>query len=159
MAERPTAARVTRLLPPEEWRKRQIKNLKAVGESSYVQGLGMPKKDPIEAGIKADAYWQARLKAAMDGGLRVLGLSATNIAEWFKYAMDPGAGTLVDGVVKREAKISKFLGSWVPLLTTHVGELDKTAVTTDKEAEDKMVANLKGLRALHGAVKGAKPAA
>jgi hypothetical protein len=151
----PTGVRVVRILPPDEWRKRQINTLKSVGQTNYSQGISMPKKDPIQAGIEAEDLYAARIKNAVDKKLRALGLSATNIQDWFKYASDIGAGQIVDGVVKREAKVANFVNKWVPLLSDHVSKLDAMKVTTDGEAEQKMVTNLRGLKALHGAVKGA----
>jgi hypothetical protein len=151
----PTGVRVVRILPPDEWRKRQINTLKSVGQTNYTQGISMPKKDPIEAGIDAEDLYAARIKNAVDKKLRAAGLQATNMQDWYKYASDIGAGKIVDGVVKREAKVANFVGKWVPLLSDHVSKLDAMKVTTDGEAEQKMVTNLRGLKALHGAVKGA----
>jgi len=148
-------ARVVRLLPPEEWKKRQIGNLRAVGEANYRQGISMPKKDPIAAGIEAEEKWANEIKKAIEKGLRKIGLQATNMSEWYQYAVNIGAPALVDGVVKREAKVDKFLKAWHPLLTDHVAKLDAMKVVTDKDAEEKMLANLRGLKALHGVWKGA----
>jgi hypothetical protein len=115
----------------------------------------MPKKDPIAAGIDAEDLYAARIKNAVDKKLRVAGLQATNMQDWYKYSSDIGAPKLVDGVVKREAKVQNFTNKWVPLLSDLVAKEDQMKVATDSDAEQKMVANLRGLKALHGAVKGA----
>ena len=151
----PTGVRVVRILPPDEWKKRQLNTLSSVGQTNYTQGISMPKKDPIQAGIEAEDLYAARIRNAVEKRLRALGLSATNIQEWYKYASTLGASKLVDGVVKREAKVADFVGKWVPILTDHVSKLDAMKVTSDADAEQKMLANLRGLKALHGAVKGA----
>jgi hypothetical protein len=151
----PMGVRIVRILPPDEWKKRQINTLQSVGQTNYSQGISMPKKDPIQAGIEAEDLYAARIRNAIDKRLRALGLSATNVQEWYKYASQLGANKLVDGVVKREAKVGDFVGKWVPILSDHVSKLDAMKVTTDAEAEQKMLANLRGLKSLHGAVKGA----
>jgi len=56
---------VTRILSPDEWKKRQINNLKAVGEANYRVGISHPRKDPIEAGIKAEEKWANAIIDAM----------------------------------------------------------------------------------------------
>jgi hypothetical protein len=60
---------------------------------------------------------------------------------------------LVDGVVKREPKVAKFLGKWQPLLKSHVDKLDTMANATLADRKSKMLANVDGLVALHGAAK------
>jgi hypothetical protein len=142
--------RVTRLLPPDEWRKRQIGTLKDVGEKNYRQGISMPKKDPIQAGIDAEAVYAARTKAAIEEQRRAKALRGVTMQEWYGYADVIGAPKLVDGVVKREPKVKKFIDSWVPLLESHLANIDRMPKATDKDAEEKMLANLRGLKALHG---------
>jgi hypothetical protein len=145
---------VTRILSPEEWKKRQLGNLKAVGETNYKQGINTPKKDPIEEGIKAEDKWAARIKAAIEKKSRAKALQATNMQEWFNYSLNIGAPRLVEGVTKREAKIDKFIRVWQPLLLDHVGKIDALPAVTDKDMEERMLQNLRGLKALHGAWRG-----
>jgi hypothetical protein len=142
--------RITRLLPPEEWRKRQLGTLRDVGERNYRQGIALPSKDTIQAGIDAEPVYAARTKQAIEEGRRAKALRGTSMQEWYAYADTIGAPKLVDGVLKREAKVKKFIDSWVPLLESHLASIDKMPKATDKEAEDKMLANLRGLKALHG---------
>jgi hypothetical protein len=142
--------RVTRLLPPDEWRKRQIGTLKDVGEKNYRQGIQLPAKDPIAAGIDAEAVYAARTKAAIEEGRRAKALRGTSMQEWYTYADTIGAPKLVDGVVKREAKVKRFIDAWIPLLEPHLASIDKLPKATDKDAEEKMLQNLRGLKALHG---------
>ena len=145
---------VTRILPPDEWRKRQINNLKSVGQANYTQGIQMPKKDPIEAGIKAEDKWAARIKEAIDQKRRAKALAATNMQEWANYALNIGAGRLVEGVTKREAKVDKFIKAWAPLLADHVAKIDAMPAVTDSDMEQRMLENLRGLKALKGAWRG-----
>jgi len=141
---------VTRILPPDEWRKRQVETLRAVGERNYSQGINRPKKDPIEAGIAAEEKWAARIKEAIEKESRKKALAATNMSEWFNYAQNIGAGRLVEGVVKREAKVDRFVKAWQPLLLDHVSKIDAMPAVTDADMEQRMLENLRGLKALKG---------
>jgi len=140
--------RVQRLLPPDEWRKRQIDTLKAVGQPNYKQGILMPKKDPIEAGIAAEELYAARVKAAIDEGRRKKALQAVTINDWYKYSSEIGVGRLVEGVVKREAKVDRFVKAWQPILLDHVAKIDIMPAITDADMEARMLENLRGLKAL-----------
>jgi len=143
-------ATVTRVLSPTDWAKRQIDNLKAVGEGSYKVGISKPAKDPIAAGIATENKYAAEVKRAIDEGRRKAALEKTDMATWYKYASEIGAGRLVDGVVKREAKVKKFVGTFQPLLVDHLAKIDALPDVSDKEREDRMLENLRGLKALKG---------
>ena len=145
---------VTRILPPDEWRKRQINTLKSVGQTNYTQGIERPKKDPIEAGIAAEEKWAARIKEAIDQQRRKKALQATNMQEWYNYASSIGAGRLVEGVTKREAKVDRFVRAWQPVLQAHVEKIDTLPAVTDSDMENRMLENLRGLKALKGAWRG-----
>jgi len=140
--------RVQRLLPPDEWRKRQIDTLKAVGQANYKQGILMPKKDPILEGIAAEELYAARVKQAIDEQRRKKALEAVTMAEWYKYALEIGAPRIVEGVTKREAKVDRFVKAWQPILLDHVAKIDVMPAITDADMEARMLENLRGLKAL-----------
>ena len=143
-------ATVTRVLSPEAWKERQISTLKAVGEANYKVGIAKPRKDPIAAGIAAEAKYAAETKKAIEAGSRKAALEKTSMAEWYKYTSDIGAGRLVDGVVKRVAKVDKFIKTFQPMLVSHLASVDALADVTDSDREQRMLENLRGLKALKG---------
>jgi len=143
-------ATVTRGLSPEAWKERQISTLKAVGEANYKVGITKPRKDPSAAGIAAEEKYAANTKKPIDERRRATALGKTDMAEWYKYSSDIGAGRLVDGVVKREAKVSKFVTTFQPMLVSHLGSIDALADVTDSDREQRMLENLRGLKALKG---------
>lgn len=150
----PAKATVRRILDPETWRKRQIETLKSVGPTNYKIGIANPHKDPIEAGIAAQPVYVAKMKDDEVLARRVKGLQATNMDEWYALSANLGSARLSDGVAKREFKVARFLNAWVPVLEDHVRKLDAMPVTTDAEREEKVLANIRGLKALHGAWRG-----
>jgi len=144
---------IQRLLPPEQWRKRQLDNLKDVGERNYRQRVPIPRKDPIEAGIAAEDRYANEIKKAIEEKRRVTGLAATSGDEWLSYTLAIGAGRLVDGVVKREPEVREFVDTWHPMLSDLLTKVDPMSTATLRDRIDKAVATIEGLAALHGAVK------
>jgi len=143
-------ATVTRVLSPEEWKNRQLGTLKAVGRTNYLAGIRSPKADPIARGIATEEKYAEQTRKAIDEGRRKTALGKVTMAEWYKYAVDLGADKLVDGVVKREAKVTGFITAWQPQLTSHLAKVDGLPERTDGEREARMLENLRGLKALKG---------
>ena len=144
------AAAVKRLLSPDEWVRRQIDTLKSVGATNYKVGIASPHKDPIEEGIKAQSRYEEQMRKDEVLKRREESLRKTNMAEWYKYSSEIGAGRLVDGVAKREPKVRRFVTGWQPVLSEHVSKIDALADVTDSDREARMLANLRGLKALKG---------
>jgi len=143
-------ATVARVLSPDEWKKRQIDTLKAVGRTNYVAGIKAPKADPIARGIATEEKYAVETRKAIEEGRRKAALGKVSMADWYKYASELGADKLVDGVVKREAKVAKFITSFQPMLTSHLAKIDALGEATDSERETRMLENLRGLKALKG---------
>jgi len=150
----PTKATPKRVLSPTEWRERQINTLKAVGETNFKQGIASPRKDPIAAAIAAEDKWANRIKTAIEKQSRKKALEATNMDEWYAYTANIGAARLVEGVVKREKEVADFVNTWQPLLQDHLTKIDAMPAVTDKDMEERMLANLRGLKSLKGAWRG-----
>lgn len=143
-------ATVKRVISPEEWANRQIDTLKAVGRANYMTGIASPKADPIARGIETEDKYAAATRKAIEEGRRAKALAKTDMAEWYKYSRELGADKLVDGVTKRADKVRKFTTAFQPLLTSHLAKVDALPEETDSDRENKMLENLRGLKALKG---------
>ena len=151
-----TTMTVTRVLSPSDWVRKQIDTLKSVGLANYKLGIANPKKSPIEAGSsdQSEAKFAAQMQIALDKKSRQRGVAASSDQIWFSMSKDLGAENLVKGVVKREAKVRKFVDTWQPQLLSHLAEIDGMPVASLEERLAKMTENARGLAALHGATKG-----
>jgi len=143
-------ATVTRVLSPEEWKKRQLDTLRSVGRANYSAGIKSPKADPIARGIATEGKYAEETRKAIDAERRKKALAKTSMADWYLYASTLGAEKLVDGVTKREAKVDNFIKAWQPTLTSHLSKIDALPEATDGERETRMLENLRGLKALKG---------
>ena len=127
-----------------------MNTLKAVGRTNYLTGIASPKADPIARGIATEGKFADAMRKAIDTEARKKGLQKTDMADWYKYAHDLGADKLVDGVTKREDKVSEFVSTFQPLLSSHLAKIDALAEVTDADRENRMLENLRGLKALKG---------
>jgi len=149
-APKPNPSTVTRVLEPTDWVKRQIDTLKSVGRTNYLAGIKAPKKDPIKAGIDAQKKYENEMKKDEVLKRRAEQLAKTNMDEWTAMAETLGADKLVDGVTKRQYKVERFVTKFQPLLKSHLSKIDAMSVETDSDRENKMLENLRGLKALKG---------
>jgi len=142
--------RVVRIMSPDEWKKRQLSTLSSVGQTNYAQGITAPRNDPIAAGIAAQGRYEAQMKKDEVLKRREAGLKATSMNDWAAYAQALGVNRLVEGVQKREKKVDTFIKSFQPLLADHVSKIDAMPDITDADREQRVMANLRGLKALKG---------
>jgi len=144
---------ITRLTKPEDWREKQLGTLKAVGERNYRKAITNPRKSPIAAGIAAEEKWADAIRKAIERKARATGLKAVSDDEWLSYSTEIGAGRLVDGVVKREPKVKRFIDAFHPMLADHLSKIDPMPNVTLSDRIARAVANIEGLAALRGAYK------
>lgn len=150
----PTSMNIQRVLPPNEWKDKQINTLKAVGRRNYLVGIASPKRSPIGAGSSdwSEEKYAAAIVLAVENKSRQKGVAKSDDSIWYKYAKELGANNLVDGVVKREAKVLDFIQAFHPKLTSHLSKIDEMAVSTLEERISKSAENIRGLAALRGSV-------
>lgn len=143
-------ATVKRVISPEDWKNRQIDTLKAVGRTNYLQGVASPKADPIARGIATEEKYAIETRKAIDEERRKKALQKTSMAEWAEYSRTIGADKLVDGVTKRVSKVTDFITKFQPQLVGHLAKIDALSEATDSDRENRMLENLRGLKALKG---------
>lgn len=147
----PNPPTVQRLPTATQWRDKQIGNLQAVGQTNYAAGITRPKKDPIAAGVAAQAKYEAEMRKPEVLKRRETELKKTSMDEWASMAERIGAGRLVEGVTQRVYKVERFLTGYVPKLESHLRTVDALPDVTDADRERRMLENLRGLKKLKGA--------
>jgi len=129
---------------------KQMDNFAAVGATNYLAGIASPKADPITEGIRAQPAYEAAMRDPAVLRRRVEGLQATNIQEWAQAAETKGATRIAEGVAAARPKIERFWASWQPILLSHVQRIRAMPNVSAADRKNRMIANLDGLRALHG---------
>jgi len=143
---------IARTLDENTWVKRQLDTMAAVGETNYREGIKRPKKSPKLAALKGHAKYKAKMRDEA-----VLQRQHDNRAkvpdeEWLAMC-EFGASKLASGTAAREHKIRNFVGKWIPILSSHLAKIDAMEDATDAQREAKVIANIRGLKALKGKAK------
>lgn len=143
---------VQRLPDPQSWVTKQLRNIQAVGEQNYREGITRPRRDPIQAGIAAQAKYEAKMRDPEVLRRRETALRNVTTDEWASRSERIGASRLVQGVVERQAKIERKVQAYHAKLSGHLQRLDAMPDVTDADRERRMVENLRGLRAMKGTI-------
>ena len=143
---------VQRLPDPQQWVEKQIRNIQAVGEQNYREGVQRPRKDPIAAGIAAQPAYEHAMRDANVLRRRVTGLQRTNMSEWSERSQTIGASRLVEGVTARREKIERAVTAYHAKLTQYLTRIDAMPNVTDADRVNRMIENVKGLKAMKGTI-------
>lgn len=129
---------------------KQMANFAAVGATNYLAGIASPKANPIEEGVRAQPAYEAAMRDPEVLKRRVTGLQATSMQEWALASETKGYARIADGVAAARPKIERFWAAFQPLLQAHVQKIRAMSNVTPADRKQRMIANLDGLRALHG---------
>ncbi|MCD6434719.1 MAG: hypothetical protein J7L14_03830 [Candidatus Diapherotrites archaeon] len=149
----PVNVQVRRLIDPDTWVKRMLSSLSAVGEANYKDGITHPRKPIIESSVAAEGRYKAVMRKVIEEERRKKGLQGLTDNDVATYAV-LFAPRLVEGVKTREPKVRDRIQKWHPILSEIVQKIDQMPNTTDAEREQRMLANLRALKAAKGRVKG-----
>ncbi len=141
---------IQRLPSPADVVTKQLNTLQAVGQTNYVKGVQKPNKDPIAAGVAAEAKWANQMQQAILNQTRAKHLQLVSPQEWETNAETIGAPNLVPGVMKRQSKVTSFWNAWLPILQNILQTIDQMPTGTASERNAKANAMADALRAARG---------
>jgi hypothetical protein len=113
-----------------------------------------PKKDPIKAGIDAEAYYASQTKKSIESGARKKALEKTNLTEWGEDVEATPASKYGDALTNKSAKIARKIGKLQPLVEGLRKAIAAMPETTDPEREKKMIAARRGMKLVGQVMKG-----
>jgi len=113
-----------------------------------------PSKDPIKAGIDAEAYYASQTKAAIDSQARMKALQKTNLTEYGEIVEATPPSAYADGLTRKTVKINTKIGKLQPLVEGLRKAIAAMPETTDGEREKKMIAARRGMKLVGKVMKG-----
>lgn len=136
-----------RVKPAKDWADKQIRNAKAAS-GAWLKGVLNPRKNPIEAAIKADGKRKNKLEEAERLGKWKKAMEKVNVDQMYETIKLGGTSQYDSGITKREGKIKGAVAELQPLVTALAEELDTLPVDTPEQREAKMIAAKRGMEAI-----------
>lgn len=142
-----------RIPDPDTWTNKQIERTQAAGEA-WVQGMLAPKKDPVAAARAAEGKWKNSMQKAINEGRFGKALAKVDSAVIAETVNNLGSGVFTNGVAARQNKIRAKVAAVHRELASHVQRMDALPTDTPEQREQKMLQNLRGMRAIGDRLKG-----
>lgn len=142
---------VTRLKSPQAWVEKQLGNMAAVGETNYRAGIANPKRDWQSAAIGGQAAYENAMRDPNTLKRRESSIRQVSSDEWAAQA-ERGASRLVQGTLDRRPKIERKVQQLHGLMSSHLQRIDQMDSSTPAAREQRMIANVRGMREMKGRV-------
>jgi len=140
------------LKDPTTWVKDQIDGVRN-SVAKYQDGVRNPSRDPKQAMLAAKERYKDSVSRALSEDRWGKSIEGINFDEAAELAAN-SAQALVDGVAKREAKITRRVTKLHGLLVPHVQAMNSMPVKSDADADKKMLANVQGMREIGKKMRG-----
>lgn len=124
--------------------------------SRYVQGMRNPRRNPVEAAIRAKGKWANRVQEAIHNNLYEAGVRGQNYPEAVEIATGDGGAAFVAGAVKRENKVARVFQRLAPLLGAVSQSIQNMPQDTDGQREQRLLAARRAMIAVGKQMKGAR---
>jgi len=125
----------------------------ATGE--YVDGMRNPRRNPVEAAVRAAPKWTNRVQAAIANNSYQKGVQKQNYAEAVDTATSDGGSAFASGISKRQAKIARVHADLMPRLGALSQSIQNMPQGTEQERINRLLAARAGAIAIGKARKGA----
>lgn len=120
----------------------------------YVAGMRAPRRDPVQAAVRAKGKWWGRLQEANQHNLYERGVRSQNYPEGVEIATSDGGMAFTQGVAKRAAKIQRVHQDLMPRLGALSQQIQAMPQDTESQREARLLAARRGAIAIGRARKG-----
>lgn len=110
----------------------------------YVYGMQNPKRNPVEAAIRAKGKYANRVQEAIANNSYEKGVRKQDYPEAVAIATGDGGSAYTSGVSKREAKIKRVHADLMPRLGALSQAIQNMPQDTDAQREQRLLAARKG---------------
>jgi len=122
--------------------------------ADYVYGMQNPKRNPVEAAIRAEGKYEDKLRAAMANKSYSKGVRKQNYSEAVATATGDGGSAYAAGLTKRVPKIQRVHADLMPRLGALSQAIQSMPQDTEAQREQRLLAARKGAIAIGKARKG-----
>jgi len=122
--------------------------------ADYVDGMRNPRRNPVEAAVRAEGKWASRLQEAITNKSYGKGVRKQDYTEAVAIATGDGGSAYSAGVGKRQAKIQRVHQDLMPRLGALSQAIQNMPQDTDGQREQRLLAARRGAIAIGKARKG-----
>lgn len=130
-----------------------IKNVQGAAQY-YVDGMQNPKRDPVAAALKAKGKYANKVQEAIQNDSYAKGVRNQDYAAAVQVATADGGSAFVNGVTKRQAKITKVFTDLAPRLGAVSQAIQSMPQDTDAQREQRLIATRRAMIQVGKARKG-----
>jgi len=139
----------------DEWAEDMVRNAQNNAEK-WLRKVTRPKKDPIEAAKAAAGKWKNNLQQAIAENRYQKGLDQVDHDEMYEIIREGGAEAFAGGVARRSKKIRRKIGQLREHVLALATEIDKMPQDTEAQRDARVLAAVRGMRAIGKRLKGIK---
>jgi hypothetical protein len=136
----------------ETWVGDMVTGVKNSG-AKWKRNTLAPTKSPLVEAKKAGPKFEASMRQALDEKRFEAGIDAVDEAAMYDTIRATPDSTYVEGVTRRTSKIKSRVTRMRPLLLTLLNEEDQLANATEADRDNKVLAHIRGMRALGKALR------
>jgi hypothetical protein len=132
--------------------------LQGVGNAGgrYVEGMRNPRRDPVQAAVRAAGKYKQRVIEAANEGRYEAGVRQQNYAEGVEAATSDGGNAYVSGATRRAAKVGRAMSRLAPLLGGVSQAVQAMPQDTDQQREARLVAARRAMIAVGKQYRGGR---
>jgi len=133
-----------RVLSPEDWAAKQAGRASAAADT-WAANVKKPRKNPVEAALKADGKRKDKLQEAEKAGKWAKAMKKVDLDEMYLTIDKVGAAGYRAGVEARTGKISRVYKELQPMVAALAGSIDAMPDATDADREKRLLAARRGM--------------
>lgn len=131
------------------WTQKMIDRVKNAGQA-WADGVTHPRRSPTTAMKAAAGKWTQRMQAAIANNTWQKKIATLTDDSIKQAALKVGPQKFIDGITARQDKIAAAIAKLQPKVSALSSRIQGMPQDTDQQREQRMVENLRGMRAIKG---------
>lgn len=131
----------------KDWADKQLARTAAAGED-WKRGVLRPKKNPVEAAKAANGKYKAKMQQALTEDRFLKGLGNVDLDEMYRTIEATDSSVFTAGVQRREGKIRKRVEEVRTDVLALTTTIDAMPQDTEVQREARVLAAVRGMRAI-----------
>jgi len=141
------------VIEADAWASKQLRRAAAAG-ADWKEGVLHPRRNPVDAAIKAAGKWADRLQSAIRDKKFEAGLKQVDVDAMYATIEKLGEAVFVQGIEAREAKVRAKIAKLRPLVLALKQTIDAMPDATDADRVKRLLAAREGMLLIGKKMRG-----